>query len=83
MPYLAAIQQEYGDRHIRTLAINAKEDADKVGAEDPRTYMERNKYGLVTVLNGDAIARAYAVEYMGGSSARGNGDFWSTMSSSG
>jgi len=66
MPYLAAIKQEYGDRQVRILAINAKEDADKEGAEDPRAYMERNQYGLVAVLNGDAIAEAYAVEYIPG-----------------
>ncbi len=66
MPYLATIQQEYGDRQVSVLAVNAKEDADAEGAEDPRTYMGRNDYGLVAVLNGDAIARAYDVEYIPG-----------------
>jgi beta-glucosidase-like glycosyl hydrolase len=50
------------------LAVNAKEDdgEDESGAEDPRSYMDRNGYGLVTVLNGDAIAAAYAVEFIPG-----------------
>jgi thiol-disulfide isomerase/thioredoxin len=68
MPYLAAIQEEYSHKNVQVLAVNAKEDdgEDESGAEDPRSYMDRNGYGLVTVLNGDAIAAAYAVEFIPG-----------------
>lgn len=62
MPYLAAIQKEYGDRNVQVLAINAKEEE---GA-DPKVYMDRNGYDLVTIRNGDAIARAYGVEFIPG-----------------
>jgi len=68
MPYLAAIEEEYRHKNVQVLAVNAKEDdgEDDPTAKEPRSYMGRHGYGLVTVLNGDAIAEAYAVEYIPG-----------------
>lgn len=66
MPYLAAMQNDYHEDNVQILAINAKEDADEEQSEDPRAYMQRHAPGFVTILDGDAIADAWGVEYIPG-----------------
>lgn len=62
MPYLEAIQAEYGADRINILAVNAKED----GRGDPAAYVAALDFPLIAVQEGDAIATAYDVEYIPG-----------------
>lgn len=62
MPYLKGIQSDYGTERINIVAINAKED----GEGDPRAYIDNLGFPLIAVADGDAIAEAYAVEYIPG-----------------
>lgn len=60
MPYLADIQSEYGKDTVRVVAVNMKETG------DARAHSSRAGYDFLTILNGDDIARDYAVEYLPG-----------------
>ena len=60
MPYLDEIQREYRDQGVQVLAINAKEDG------DPQAYMKQHDFAFPSVLDGDSIAEAYAVQYLPG-----------------
>ena len=62
MPYLEAIQAEYGTDRINVLAINAKED----GTGDPAEYVAELDFPMIAVRDGDDIAAAYDVEYIPG-----------------
>jgi thiol-disulfide isomerase/thioredoxin len=62
MPYLKAIQADYGTEQIHVLAINAKED----GSGDPAQYVAGMDFPLLAISDGDAIAAAYDVEYIPG-----------------
>jgi len=62
MPYLQAIQADYGSERIHVLAVNAKED----GAGDPARYVADLGFPMLAVRDGDAIAAAYDVEYIPG-----------------
>lgn len=62
MPYLENIAADYGDYGVRVITINAKEDYE----EDPAEYLAALGFPMVAVRNGDAIARAYDVEYIPG-----------------
>lgn len=62
MPYLKAIQAEYGTDRINVLTINAKED----GSGNPARYIRDLGFPMIAVKEGDAIAAAYDVEYIPG-----------------
>lgn len=62
MPYLKAIQSDYGEDRINVLAINAKED----GSGDPDAYIENLDFPMIAVRDGDAIAAAFGVEFIPG-----------------
>jgi thiol-disulfide isomerase/thioredoxin len=62
MPYLKAIQDDYGTEQIQVLAINAKED----GSGDPAAYVAGLDLPMLAIRDGDAIAAAYDVEYIPG-----------------
>lgn len=62
MPYLQAIQRDYGADSINVLTINAKED----GSGDPAAYIDALNFETIAVADGDRIARAYDVEYIPG-----------------
>jgi cytochrome c biogenesis protein CcmG/thiol:disulfide interchange protein DsbE len=62
MPYLKAIQSDYGQGRINILTVNAKED----GAGDPAAYIDDLNFPMIAVRDGDAIAAAYDVEYIPG-----------------
>lgn len=61
MPHLSQIRADYGDR-IHIVTINAKEEE---GA-DPDAYVASLGFPSIAVRDGDAIAAAYAVEYIPG-----------------
>lgn len=63
MPYLKQIQDDYGTARINVLTINAKEDG---SGGDPAAYMDGMAMEKIAVADGDAIAAAYAVEYIPG-----------------
>ncbi len=62
MPYLEQVEADYADRGVKILAINAKEEA---GA-DPKAYIDALGFPLIAVRNGNAIARAYDVDFIPG-----------------
>jgi thiol-disulfide isomerase/thioredoxin len=62
MPYLKAIQADYGSDRINILTINAKED----GSGNPAQYIEGLGFPMIAVQDGDAIAAAYDVEFIPG-----------------
>ena len=62
MPYLEAIQSDFGADRINVLTINAKED----GTGDPADYIARLDFPMIAVRDGDPIAAAYDVEYIPG-----------------
>jgi thiol-disulfide isomerase/thioredoxin len=62
MPYLQDIQADYADAGVKIVLVNAKED----GSGDPRAYVRALGFNPIAVANGDAIAEAYAVEYIPG-----------------
>jgi thiol-disulfide isomerase/thioredoxin len=62
MPFLKNIEADYRDRGVRIVTVNAKED----GNGDPDAYIRNLGFPMVAVRNGNAIARAYGVEYIPG-----------------
>ena len=62
MPYLKAIQSDYGDDRINILTVNAKED----GSGDPAAYIDALDLPMIVLQDGDAIAAAYGVEFIPG-----------------
>ena len=62
MPYLKAIQADYGTEAINVLTINAKED----GSADPADYIEDLDFPMIAVRQGDEIASRYDVEFIPG-----------------
>lgn len=62
MPYLAQIEADYRDRGVKIVTINAKED----GTGNPAAYIDALGFPMVAVKSGDAIARAYDVEFIPG-----------------
>ncbi len=62
MPYLGQIQKEYGKDQINILAINAKEK----GEGDPKAYVEKLGYPVISVADGDTIAEEYSVRFIPG-----------------
>jgi thiol-disulfide isomerase/thioredoxin len=62
MPYLEAIEKDYAEHGVKIVTINAKED----GRGDPRAYVEALGFRPIAVADGDAIAKAYGVEYIPG-----------------
>ena len=63
MPYLEKIQSDYGVDRINILTVNAKEDR---SGGDPAEYIAALGMQTIAVADGDAIAAAYAVEYIPG-----------------
>jgi len=66
MPYLRDIQADYGADRINVVSINAKEDSSAEGASDPAAYVNDLDFPMIAITAGDAIARAYDVEYIPG-----------------
>lgn len=62
MPYLEAIQAEYGAERVSVLLINAMEDEEA----DPGAYIDDLDFPMIAVSNGDDIAAEYGVEYIPG-----------------
>lgn len=62
MPYLEQIEADYRDRGVRIVSINAKED----GSGNPAQYIADLGFPMTAVRSGDAIARAWAVEFIPG-----------------
>lgn len=62
MPYLGQIEADYREHAIRIVTVNAKED----GSGDPSAYVRDLGFPMIAVRNGDAIARAYDVEFIPG-----------------
>ena len=62
MPYLKDIQADYAKDGVTIVAINAKED----GSGDPRAYVAGLGFKPIAIANGDALARAYGIEYIPG-----------------
>jgi thiol-disulfide isomerase/thioredoxin len=62
MPFLEAIQADFGADRINVLAINAKEEE----TGDPAAYVADLGFPMIAVRDGDAIAAAYDVEYIPG-----------------
>jgi cytochrome c biogenesis protein CcmG/thiol:disulfide interchange protein DsbE len=62
MPYLEAIEADYRSRGVRVVTINAKED----GSGNPQAYIEALDFPMIAIRNGNAIARAYGVEFIPG-----------------
>jgi thiol-disulfide isomerase/thioredoxin len=62
MPYLEQIEADYRAQGVRIVTINAKER----GEGDPDAYIRNLGFPMLAVRNGDAIARAYDVEYIPG-----------------
>jgi thiol-disulfide isomerase/thioredoxin len=62
MPYLEQIESDYRDRGVRIVTINAKED----GSGNPAAYIDALGFPMIAVKSGDAIARAYDVEFIPG-----------------
>ena len=63
MPYLTGIETDYRQQGVRVLAVNCKEEK---GEEDPAVYIRSHDYNFQTVLNGDAIAKQYDVQFIPG-----------------
>lgn len=62
MPYLKAIQSDYGENQINILTVNAKED----GEDNPAAYIRDLDFPMIAVRDGDAIAATYDVEFIPG-----------------
>jgi thiol-disulfide isomerase/thioredoxin len=62
MPYLKDIQSDYAAQGVKVVAINTAEDIDG----DPHEYMRALDFAPVAIEDGDAIARAYGIEYIPG-----------------
>jgi len=62
MPHLKDIQADYAAQGVTVVAINAKED----GSGNPAAYVKGLGFEPVAVANGDAIAGAYAIDYIPG-----------------
>ena len=62
MPYLKEIEADYAEEGVKIVAVNAKER----GRGDPKAYVEELAFPLIAVSEGDAIADAYAVEFIPG-----------------
>jgi thiol-disulfide isomerase/thioredoxin len=62
MPYLEAIQRDYAADGVRIVAINSLER----GVGDPVAYLEGLGFPVVGILDGDAIATAYDVQFIPG-----------------
>lgn len=62
MPYLKGIQSDYAAHGVKIVAINTNEDIDG----DPHAYMNDLEFTPVAIEDGDAIARAYGIEYIPG-----------------
>lgn len=62
MPYLKGIQSDYAVHGVKIVAINTNEDIDG----DPHAYMSNLAFAPVAIEDGDAIARAYGIEYIPG-----------------
>ena len=62
MPYLKQIESDYAPHGVKILAINAKED----GSGDPAAYVRGLGFRPISVVNGDAIADAYGIQYIPG-----------------
>jgi thiol-disulfide isomerase/thioredoxin len=62
MPYLKGIQNDYAAHGVKIIAINAKEDIDG----DPHAYMGNLGFTPIAIEDGDAIARAYGIQYIPG-----------------
>jgi thiol-disulfide isomerase/thioredoxin len=56
-PYLGEIQHDYGADKINILAIDVFED----GVLDPAEYVQSLGFPMITVANGDSIAKRYSV----------------------
>ena len=63
MPYLTGIETDYRQQGVRVLAVNCKEEK---GEEDPAVYIRSHDYNFQTVLDGDAIAKQYDVQFIPG-----------------
>lgn len=63
MPYLPGIETDYRRQGVRVLAVNCKEEK---GEEDPTVYIRSHDYNFQTVMNGDAIAQLYDVQFIPG-----------------
>jgi thiol-disulfide isomerase/thioredoxin len=62
MPYLERIESDYRDRGVHIVTINAKED----GSGNPAQYIADLGFPMTAVRSGDAIARAWGVEFIPG-----------------
>ena len=62
MPYLEEIQNDYAAEGVQIVAINAKER----GIGDPVAYIDSLGFPVVGVLDGDAIADAYDIQFIPG-----------------
>jgi thiol-disulfide isomerase/thioredoxin len=62
MPYLKAIEADYGSKGVKVVAINAKED----GRGDPAAYVRSLGFEPIAIANGDAIAVQYGIQYIPG-----------------
>ncbi len=62
MPYLEQIESDYRDRGVHVVTINAKED----GSGNPAQYIADLGFPMTAVRSGDAIARAWGVEFIPG-----------------
>jgi thiol-disulfide isomerase/thioredoxin len=62
MPYLKQIETDYRDQGVKIVTINAKED----GSGNPAAYIDALGFPMIAVKSGDAIARAYDVEFIPG-----------------
>lgn len=62
MPSLGEIQKDYGAEQINILAIDVFED----GELDPAAYVEGLGYPLISVADGDEIAKLYSVRFTPG-----------------
>lgn len=57
MPYLAQIQNDYGEDRINVLMIDVFED----GELDPAAYVDSLEFPIIAVADGDPIAELYSV----------------------
>ena len=62
MPKLEQIEADYRDRGVKIVSINAKED----GEGNPAEYIAALDFPMTAVRSGDAIARAWDVEFIPG-----------------
>ena len=62
MPWLQAIEADYRDRGVQVVTINAKED----GNGNPAEYIAALEFPMTAVRSGNAIARAWDVEFIPG-----------------